>query len=130
MELPFGKSRAEDSRISRLVDLWERAQSAASHPAGCMCRGVLMPSIDPRMLEDDILDYLQTRYEDVGHTRLSAVIEGRRGQLMVSGRVQRFEEWLPSLEGLPPEDRDIILDDLERSLQSFEPLDRGGFACY
>jgi hypothetical protein len=130
MQLPFGTSAAGDRRIEQLAALWERARSATAHPTTCMCRGMVAAALDPRIIEDDILEYLHTLYQDNDRANLSAVVAGRRAQLMAPAGAERFEQWVARLADLPPADRDILLTDLDRVLQSFGALDQGGFGCY
>ena len=128
MQLPFGQAARDPAE--GLVALWEQAKTAVAHPASCACRGVRTSSLDPRVIEDDILDYLHTRYQDGGKPRLAAIVEGRRAQLMSPAGHERFEDWLRRLGAMPAEDREALIPDLQQVLESFAELDRNGFVCY
>jgi hypothetical protein len=129
MQLPFGQSAARNP-AEGLIALWEQAKTAVAHPAACACRGLRTASLDPRVIEDDILDYLHTRYQDGGQPRLAAIVEGRRAQLMSPSGCESFEEWLRRLGAMPQEDRDALIPDLQQVLESFATLDQSGFVCY
>jgi hypothetical protein len=129
MSLQF-QSPTADRRIEALAALWERAKSAAAHPPGCACSGGMMVTLDPRIIEDDILDYLHARYQDAQQPRLLAIVEGRRAQLMSPAGHERFEDWLTRAAHLSPDERDRLFGDLQGILESFGELDRSGFACY
>lgn len=129
MSLPFQKPTT-DRRVETLATLWEQARSAAAHPAGCACNGAFMVTLDARIIEDDILDYLHTRYQDAQEPRLLAVVEGRRSQLMSPAGHEPFEDWLARAAHLGDDERDRLFTDLQRVLESFGELDRNRFACY
>jgi len=127
MELPFARPAPQKPDLAAL---WARARTVTVHPPGCPCvtRGFGV-TLDARMIEDDILDYLHARYEMNGRMRLAAVVEGRRGALMAPAGAAPFEDWLATFSALPEEDRAAIEQDLAQVLASFTGADDGGFEC-
>lgn len=119
----------EADRAAALAALFRTAQSAAIHPAGCLCGGMFRPTLDAAGLEADLLDYLAPRYAASGPPALAELVQARLDQ--PGG--QRFEAWLRGLAKAPvdPAARALLFDELEALLTQMTEAARPGgrFAC-
>jgi hypothetical protein len=116
-------------RARTLASLFREAQSAAIHPAGCLCGGMFRPVLDAAGLEADLLDYLAPRYAEAGRASLAGLVQTR---LDAPGAV-RFAEWLRALAeaDLVEADRTQLFDDLQGLLDQMVQAARpaGRFVC-
>ncbi len=114
-----------ERRGDALARQFRAVLSAGIHPPGCLCGGgMFAPQLTAASLEEDVLDYLEPRYDGA----LLALIETRRGNRDVG-----FSAWLRGLDAaeLSKADRLRIMDDLGAVFDSFrevvEPASR--FVC-
>jgi hypothetical protein len=121
---PVPAGRAETD-FAALAELWLAGRNAR-HDPGCGCGGMMVPAPDPRAIEDDLLAYLDTRYESEGRTDLAASIERRIQAHAENGSAPPFETWLVGLanEPLGPDDRTRLIADLHRFLESLAGASR------
>jgi hypothetical protein len=104
--------------------LWRSVVSRPPHPAGCTCMGhMLVPAMNARDMEADILDYMRGRYAAEG---LEAIVELLDARAVARGATeipaQPFRAWLQRLPAgaTPPVALARFLDDLIATLESFE----------
>lgn len=122
-------------RAARLAALWRVVTSRPLHPAGCTCMGhFLIPAMNARDMEADILDYMRSRYAGEGLAPLVALLDAREAEREGSDMpAQSFRAWLHHLPSAGIEARalDRFLADLTATLESFEPAGRspGGLIC-
>jgi hypothetical protein len=122
-------------RAGRLATLWRAVTSRPMHPAGCTCMGhFLIPAMNARDMEADILDYMRGRYAAEGVAPLVALLEAREAEREASDLPARsFRAWLLHLPtaGIAPGALDRFLTDLTATLESFEPAGppRSGLIC-
>ena len=105
-----------ERRGDRLARQFRAVLSAGIHPPGCLCSGgMFAPQLTASGLEEDVLDYLEPRYEGA----LLALLESRRAQ-----RDAGFSEWLRKLDDatLPEADRTRLMDDLQTVFDSFDAV--------
>ena len=97
-----------------LAALWVEGLSRA-HDPGCGCGGLFMPVLQADMIEDDLTDYLLSRYRRDGMIELVKLVEDRK-----SGSSGRFEDWIGGLEaaGLSETGLGRIEADLRTFLES------------
>ena len=68
-------------RVQRLASLWRTVISRPPHPAGCTCMGhFLIPAMNARDMEGDILDYMRGRYAAEGIASLVALLDARAAE--------------------------------------------------
>jgi hypothetical protein len=117
----FGFRPKIKSRGDELVTLWRLARSAAENGPACPCHGIVSGRIDPDTIETNMLAPLRTRYREAGQKELREAIERRLRQSPFAGMRKPFETWLQGVPtiALPESDRDILLDDLQESLQYY-----------
>lgn len=112
-----------------LSDLWTGAMVFAPHLAGCTCAGGFHVPLDPRAVEEDLLDFLAYRYKSEKLDRLCDFVTKR-----IQNRETDFGRWLENLDAAPLEsaDRDRIVNDLRTTLDSMNGARAGksGFVCY
>jgi hypothetical protein len=122
-------------RASRLAALWRVVSSRPVHPAGCTCMGhFLIPAMNARDMEADILDYMRGRYATEGLAPLVALLDAREAEREAQEIPARsFRAWLLHLPnaGIEPGALDRFLADLTATLESFEPVgpSPGGLIC-
>jgi hypothetical protein len=90
--------------------------SAGIHPAGCLCGGGLFaPQLTAANLEEDVLDYLEPRYDGA----LRTLLETRR-----ETRTIAFPDWLRKLDSaeIGEPDRQRIKTDLKTIFDSFSEV--------
>ena len=65
------------------------------HPAGCTCMGhFLIPALNPRDMEADILDYMRGRYAAEGLDALVACSMPREAEREADTPLVPFRTWL------------------------------------
>ena len=104
----------DNRRIETLAALWENAKAAVTHPAGCACVGGVALALDPRVIEDDVLDYLHAKYGSGQTHRLLAVIRTTSTTICPAG-TRSFAQWLACAVHLPKDERERLFDDLCRA---------------
>ena len=112
-------------RAGQLAVLWRAVTSRPVHPAGCTCMGhFLIPAMNARDMEADILDYMRGRYAAEGLASLVALLDTREAEREADDIPARpFRAWLMRLPtaGVEPGALDRFLADLTATLESFEP---------
>jgi hypothetical protein len=69
------------AQVQRLASLWRTVTSLPMHPAGCTCMGhFLIPALNARDMEADILDYMRGRYAAEGLDALVALLDTREAE--------------------------------------------------
>jgi hypothetical protein len=111
------------AQVQRLASLWRAVTSLPMHPAGCTCMGhFLIPALNARDMEADILDYMRGRYaaEDLG--ALVALLDTREAEREADTPLLPFRAWLLRLPeaGVEATALDRFLTDLTATLESFE----------
>ncbi|WP_137179490.1 hypothetical protein [Roseomonas sp. AR75] len=108
----------------RAAALWRVALSRPVHPAGCTCMGhFLIPAMNARDMEADILDYMRGRYAAEGIGVLVALLDARAaGREATDIPAQPFRAWLLRLpdDGADPTAVGRFLADLLATLESFD----------
>ncbi len=125
------------AQIQRLASLWRAVTSLPMHPAGCTCMGhFLIPALNARDMEADILDYMRGRYAAEGLNALIALLDARETEREADTPPVPFRTWLLRLleAGLAVEDLKRFVTDLTDTLESFgsdsRPSNSGsGFIC-
>ncbi|WP_372621777.1 hypothetical protein [Falsiroseomonas sp.] len=116
-------------RVQRLATLWRVVVSRPPHPAGCTCMGhMLIPAMNARDMEADILDYMRGRYAAEGLGALVALLDARAAAREATDiPAQPFRAWLLHLPeaGIEPAALDRFTADLLATLDSFEANSRG-----
>ncbi|HEV7268272.1 MAG TPA: hypothetical protein VGN83_25720 [Falsiroseomonas sp.] len=116
-------------RVQRLAAFWRVVVSRPPHPVGCTCMGhMLVPAMNARDMEADILDYMRSRYAADGINRLVALLDARAAAREATGiPAQPFRAWLLRLPeaGIEPAVLDRFTADLLATLESFEANSRG-----
>jgi hypothetical protein len=128
----------EEDRVQRLATLWRAVLARPPHAPGCTCMGhMLMPAMNARDMEADILDYMRGRYAGEGLHDLAALLDARAAAREATDiPALPFRAWLLRLPqaALSAASRDRFVTDLTATLESFEaesrPAARGsGFFC-
>ena len=110
------------AQIQRLASLWRAVTSLPMHPAGCTCMGhFLIPALNARDMEADILDYMRGRYAVEGLDALVALLDAREAEREADTPLVPFRTWLLRLleAGLVVEDLKRFVTDLTDTLESF-----------
>lgn len=124
--------------VQSLAALWRTVTSRPLHPAGCTCMGHFMiPAMNPRDMEADILDYMRGRYAAEGIGPLVALLDTREAEREAPDQpAAAFRAWLLALPqaGVDGAALARFLDDLRATLASFDANSRGtepgsGFIC-
>jgi hypothetical protein len=136
---PTGETAAGvGERVQRLASLWRTVISRPPHPAGCTCMGhFLIPAMNARDMEGDILDYMRGRYAAEGIASLVALLDARTEEREATDiPAAPFRAWLLRLPqaGVEAAALDRFLGDLLATLESFEANTRasgsgGGLIC-
>lgn len=113
-----------------LADLWSSAIMFAPHLAGCMCAGGFHVPLDPKAVEEDLIDFLRFRYKEEGLAKLSTFVESR-----TENRGTSFNVWLRELDQAPLSKKEKLrlIDDLRTTLDSMNGMgasQRGDIVCY
>ena len=112
-------------RAARLAALWRSVTSRPLHPAGCTCMGhFLIPAMNARDMEADILDYMRGRYATEGLAPLVGLLDAREAERDATDLPARpFRAWLAHLPaaGVEAAALDRFFTDLTATLESFEP---------
>lgn len=119
-------------RVQRLASLWRAAVSRPPHPAGCTCMGhFLVPAMNARDMESDILDFMRARYAAEGLTELVALLDARDAERSVAdGTPRPFRAWLLALPGCGAASLPRFVADLTATLESFgAEAPRSGLFC-
>ncbi|MFQ3622934.1 MAG: hypothetical protein SNJ73_05245 [Acetobacteraceae bacterium] len=105
--------------------------SRPQHPAGCTCMGhVLIPAMNARDMESDILDFMRARYAAEGLTDLVALLDARDAERSRDDVPARpFRAWLLSLADCDAPSLPRVVADLTATLESFGAAPRGGLFC-
>jgi hypothetical protein len=117
-------------RVQRLASLWRGAVSRPPHPAGCTCMGhFLIPSMNARDMESDILDFMRARYAAEGMSDLVALLDAREAE-RGEDAPRPFRAWLLALPGCGVPSLPRFVADLTATLESFgADLPRAGLFC-
>ena len=110
------------AQIQRLASLWRVVTSLPMHPAGCTCMGhFLIPALNARDMEADILDYMRGRYAAEGLDALVALLDAREAEREAETPLIPFRTWLLRLPeaGIPEGALERFVTDLTDSLESF-----------
>ncbi len=117
------------AQVQRLASLWRAATSLPMHPAGCTCMGhFLIPALNPRDMEADILDYMRGRYAAEGIGVLVTLLDARAAEREATDIPPTpFRAWLLRLPqaGVEAAALGRFLSDLLATLESFEANSRG-----
>ena len=110
------------TQVQRLASLWRTVTSLPMHPAGCTCMGhFLIPALNARDMEADILDYMRGRYAAEGLDRLVALLDAREAEREADTPLVPFRTWLLRLPeadvGAAALER--FVTDLTATLESF-----------
>src|SRR3712207_4278026 len=92
------------AQVQRLASLWRAVTSLPMHPAGCTCMGhFLIPALNARDMEADILDYMRGRYAAEGLDPLVALLDAREAEREADAPLAPFRIWLLGLPeaGIP-----------------------------
>ncbi|MFN6954420.1 MAG: hypothetical protein ACK4PG_06445 [Acetobacteraceae bacterium] len=119
-------------RLQRLASLWRGALSRPQHPAGCTCMGhFLIPAMNARDMESDILDFMRARYAAEGLADLVALLDARDAERSREDVPARpFRAWLLSLAECDAPSLPRFVADLTATLESFgAPPPRSGLFC-
>ncbi len=115
-------------RVQHLATLWRTVLSRPQHPAGCTCMGhLLIPAMNARDMEADILDFMRGRYAAEGIGALVELLDARAAAREATDiPAQPFRAWLLRLPdaGVEPAALDRFLADLLATLDSFEANSR------
>ena len=109
-------------QVQRLASLWRAVTSLPMHPAGCTCMGhFLIPALNPRDMEADILDYMRGRYAAEGLDALVALLDAREAEREADTSLTPFRTWLIRLPeaGLAVPELTRFVIDLTDTLESF-----------
>ena len=114
-----------------LAELWSSAIIFAPHLAGCACNGGFHIPLDPAAVEQDLIDFLQYRYQEGKRAELADFVASRQE----GGGQVNFRDWLQSLDDAPLNagDRQTLIDDLHTTLASMNEMgasQSGDFVCY
>ena len=127
-----------EERVKRLASLWRAVTSRPLHPVGCTCMGhFLIPAMNARDMEADILDYMRGRYAAEGIDALVALLDAREAERDATATpALPMRAWLLRLPhaGVEGATLDRFLGDLLTTLESFEVDSRAskpgaGFIC-
>ncbi len=133
-----GDAVSVEAKVQRLATLWRAVTSRTMHPVGCTCMGhFLIPAMNPRDMEADILDYMRGRYAAEGLGDLVALLDARAAECEAADMPPApFRAWLLRLPqaGVEAAALDRFLGDLLATLESFEANTRasgsgGGLIC-
>lgn len=125
---------ALEEKVQRLATLWRAVVSRPPHAVGCTCMGhMLMPAMNPRDMEADILDYMRGRYATEGLHDLVALLDAREAAREAEDiPAAPFRAWLLRLpqSDASPAALDRFVADLTATLESFGPQENGNrFFC-
>jgi hypothetical protein len=110
------------AQVQRLASLWRAVTSRPMHPAGCTCMGhFLIPALNPRDMEADILDYMRGRYAAERLDALVALLDAREAEREADTPLVPFRTWLLRLpeSGLGVAALERFITDLADTLESF-----------
>jgi hypothetical protein len=121
---PTGDTARVGERVQRLASLWRTVISRPPHPVGCTCMGhFLIPAMNARDMEGDILDYMRGRYAAEGIGSLVTLLDARAAEREATDiPCAPFRAWLLRLPqaGVEAAALDHFLNDLLATLESFE----------
>jgi hypothetical protein len=109
-------------QVQRLASLWRAVTSRLMHPTGCTCMGhFLIPALNPRDMEADILDYMRGRYATEGLDALVALLDAREAEREADTPLVPFRTWLLRLpeSGLAVATLERFVTDLTDTFESF-----------
>ena len=111
------------ARVARIAILWRVVTSRPLHPAGCTCMGhFLIPAMNARDMEADILDYMRGRYAEEGLDALVTLLDAREAERETTDiPAPPFRAWLARLPaaGVERAALERFLSDLSATLESF-----------
>jgi hypothetical protein len=110
------------AQVQRLASLWRAVTSRPMHPAGCTCMGhFLIPALNPRDMEADILDYMRGRYAAERLDALVALLDAREAEREADTPLVPFRTWLLRLPetGVEVAALERFITDLADTLESF-----------
>ena len=135
---PGGAPASVEEKVQRLATLWRAVTSRPVHPVGCTCMGhFLIPAMNARDMEADILDYMRGRYVTEGIGALVALLDAREAERDAPDpAAPPLRVWLLRLPqaGVDGAALDRFLGDFLATLESFEVDSRAskpgaGFIC-
>ena len=109
-------------QVQRLASLWRAVTSLPMHPAGCTCMGhLLIPALNARDMEADILDYMRGRYATEGLDALVGLLDAREAEREADTPLVPFRTWLLRLPeaGIDVAALERFITDLADTLESF-----------
>jgi hypothetical protein len=110
------------AQVQRLASLWRAVTSLPMHPAGCTCMGhFLIPALNARDMEADILDYMRGRYAAEGLEALVRLLDAREAEREAGTPLAPFRTWLLRLPeaGIEAAALERFVTDLTDTLESF-----------
>ncbi|MCK8787838.1 hypothetical protein M0638_26135 [Roseomonas sp. NAR14] len=124
-------------RVRELAALWRAVTSRPLHPVGCTCMGhFLIPALNARDMEADILDYMRGRYAAEGLSAIVGLLDAREAEREATDiPAEPFRAWLQRLpkSGLEAAAIGRFCDDLLTTLRSLDQNNRdaggSGLVC-
>ena len=125
--MTLARAKPKRSETEDLASLWSGALAFTPHLEGCACMGLTHIALDRQTIEDDILDYLRTRYRASDRGALTAFVDSR----MNATNAPPFDRWLRDIGNadLSMRDRKQLSNDLQQTLQSMNAPRASGFQC-
>jgi hypothetical protein len=104
-----------------LLDRWSQlAQGHISIGGGCSCGGGGLGHLQMQDFEQDILDYLHSKYAGAGAVEIQRLLRDKAGyRVGRSGSLQDLLRALADPDATAPAETPAFLADLARSLESF-----------
>src|SRR5436309_1401271 len=91
---------------------------------GCSC-GVSFDHLEMRHLEQDVLDYYLDKYSRAGATSLVRLLHSCAGsEQSAEGSMARLLDKIVDAAGLHPNDAELLICDLTRTIGSLMPTSR------
>jgi hypothetical protein len=117
--------------LNELGAQWLRGLQT-SHDAGCGCGGLFSPALDARIIEEDFLDYLFSRYEKEKLDELAAFIDARRNDATRGFGANSFDRWIVTLAdaNLADVSRARLITDIKTFVDSMGGGRRTPGVCY
>lgn len=102
-------------QVSDVIELWQVALTTPLHGANCSCCAVAPVKLQPQALEEDLLDYLISRYTQEETAGLEELLQAR-----YTNRSGNFVDWLRTIPecGLSSALQMQLLKDILKVLKS------------
>ncbi len=104
-----------------------------SHDAGCGCGGLFAPELNAKIIEEDFLDYLFSRYEREKLGELAVFVAARRKNAPRGDKDRNsFERWITALDEAKIGDahRARLVADIRTFVESMGGARRAPGICY